>query len=605
MRYFKPVLMHHDPLQVEVYCYAEVPRPDSVTSQLRSIVPNWCLTSGQTDAEIAECIRNDHIDILVDLAGHTAGNRLPVFARKPAKIQATWLGYLNTTGLDTVDYRLTDDALDPPSQPSRDTEELFRLPGGMCRFAPPVDAPAVAPLPATRRGHLTFGSLSSLQKLNPQVFDLWSLVLKAVPTSRFLMFHHHLTDTACARIRQEFTERGVPNERLDLRQGAYSPGYLQVYEEIDVSLDTLPYTGGVTTCESLWMGVPVLTLQGRRPVGRNAAALLSRVGLPEWVVHSPDQFVSTAARMANDIGGLEQLRMQLRDRVRTKLCYAERFTRTLEDAYRSMWHRWCANSQNDRGNELLRQNRLEVAISCYQEAIRLNPHHSEAHYNWAIALQRQERVEDAIQLLREALKHNPNFARACNNLGIALTHQNKVQEAIGYLQQAVHLDPNYAEAHNNLAIALALHGRHDEAIDGYRQALLLKPDFAEAYNNLAGLLLGQGQLVEAVANFQKALHYQPNLTTAQSNLLFCMNHLPDVDQDAVFQEHRRWGQMQEANNAAECEDYSRLDAIHDDPERRSAHRLRLPRSAATCIATLFRASVGQPRPRAGGGYLLR
>jgi predicted O-linked N-acetylglucosamine transferase (SPINDLY family) len=568
MRYLEPVLTHHDPRQVEVYCYAEVSRPDSVTNHLRSIVPNWRSTVGQTDAEIAARIRNDQIDILVDLAGHTAGNRLPVFARKPAKIQATWLGYLNTTGLDTVDYRLTDDGLDPPDQPPRDTEELFRLTGGMCCFAPPEDAPAVAPLPATRRGYLTFGSLCSLQKLNPQVFDLWSQVLKAVPESRLLLFHHHLTASASARIRQEFIERGVASERLDLRQGSYGPGYLRVYEEIDVTLDTFPYTGGVTTCESLWMGVPVLTLLGQRPAGRNAAALLARVGLPEWVAQSPEQFVATAVGVAKDIDGLVQLRLGLRDRVRATLCDAERFTRTLEDAFRSIWHRWCADAKNNRGNELLRQNHLDEALSCYQEAVNLNPTHAEAHYNWANALQRQNRVEEAIQHLRGALQHNPKFAQACNNLGNALTHQGNLVEAISYLEQAVRLDPTYAEAHNNLAIALALQDRHDEAIGCYRQALALKPDFAEAYNNLAGLLLGQGQLDEAIANFQLALHYQPNLTTAHNNLLFCLNHQPHADQDAVFEEHRRWGQLQEGKHSAKREVCGSYDGPRDDPERR-------------------------------------
>jgi len=345
-RYFEPVLAHHDPRQVEVYCYAEIQRPDAVTTRLQNYVQGWRWTCGQTDTQVAECIRNDRIDILVDLAGHTAGNRLLVFAHKPAPVQATWLGYMNTTGLSPVDYRLTDDHLDPPDQPIRDTEELVRLPGGMCCFAPPVDAPAVAPLPALQRGSLTFGSLGSLSKLNAQVFDLWSQVLKAVPTARLLMFHHTLTGAALEHIHRQFTDRGIATGRLDLRRGSFAPGYLGVYAEIDVSLDTFPCTGGVTTCESLWMGVPVLSLCGVRPAGRNSAALLARVGLGDWAVQTPAQYLAFAESLRNDLDRLARLRAGLRERMTATFCDARRFTPLLEEAYRTMWRRWCSGSRN-------------------------------------------------------------------------------------------------------------------------------------------------------------------------------------------------------------------------------------------------------------------
>jgi predicted O-linked N-acetylglucosamine transferase (SPINDLY family) len=200
-----------------------------------------------------------------------------------------------------------------------------------------VDAPDVALLPALRKGYLTFGSLSSLFKFNAKVFDLWSDVLRALPNSRLLMFRNTLTNTARANIRQQFAQRGVSGDRLDLRQGPYGPGYLGVYNEIDVSLDTLPCTGGVTTCESLWMGVPVISLCGIRPVARNSAAHLTHVGLADWVVHTPEQYVALAAHWANSLPRLAELRAGLRDRMLETLCDAERFTRGLEDAYFTMW----------------------------------------------------------------------------------------------------------------------------------------------------------------------------------------------------------------------------------------------------------------------------
>jgi protein O-GlcNAc transferase len=360
-RYFEPVLANHDPRQVQAFCYAEVELPDAVTCRLQSLSQGWCWTCRLTDSQLAQRIKDDRIDILVDLAGHTSGNRLGVFARQPAPVQATWLGYMNTTGLTTIGYRLTDEMLDPPemcevpsarceiesissntehrtSHSSRyDTEELVRLPGGMCCFAPPLDAPTVGPLPALQRGHLTFGSLQGMLKLNAKVFDLWSKVLKALPTSRLLMFRDTLTATAREHIRRQFARRGIGSERLDLRQGFNTPGYLGVYGEIDVGLDTFPCSGGVSTCESLWMGVPVISLCGVRPASRNSTAILTRAGLADWAADTPAQFVAKALKAANDLNGLSRLRTQLRAQITVRLCDAKKFTRVLEDAYRAMW----------------------------------------------------------------------------------------------------------------------------------------------------------------------------------------------------------------------------------------------------------------------------
>jgi predicted O-linked N-acetylglucosamine transferase (SPINDLY family) len=343
-RFFETVLAHHTPQQVHVVCYAEVATPDAMTARLQALAQGWRWTCGKTAAEVAEWVRADGIDILVDLAGHTANNRLDVFAHKPAPVQVTWLGYPNTTGLTTIDYRLTDSVMDPPGQPVRDTEELVRLPRCVCCFLPPDNTPDVTPLPAQRRGYVTFGSLTNLAKLNVEVFDLWCQVLQAIPTARLLMFRHTLQGKTREAIQRQFTERGIAADRLDLRQGSGAPGFLGVYEEIDVSLDVFPYSGGTTSFESLWMGVPILSLRGVRPAGRGSATALASVGLADWAVQTPQEYVALAVRVAGDLDGLAGVRGRLRDRMRATLCDAPRFTQELEDVYRTMWRRWCAET---------------------------------------------------------------------------------------------------------------------------------------------------------------------------------------------------------------------------------------------------------------------
>ena len=289
IRYFEPVLAHHNAECVETFCYSEVAEPDAATSRLQKSAHHWRRIRGLNAKQAEQMILDDRIDILVDLAGHTAGNRLDIFALKPAPLQATWLGYLNTTGLPTVDYRITDEILDPVGEPVRDTEEPFRLAGGFCCFEPWPHSPTVGPLPAASRGYLTFGSLHNLFKLNQAVFDLWSRVLHAVPSSRLLMFRDTLKGSARKRVFDAFIKRGISPERLDIREVTSEGnrlregGHLDVFAEIDVSLDAFPWTGGVTTCESLWMGVPVLSLAGVRPPARTGvdfdAGWRERLGL--------------------------------------------------------------------------------------------------------------------------------------------------------------------------------------------------------------------------------------------------------------------------------------------------------------------------------------
>jgi predicted O-linked N-acetylglucosamine transferase (SPINDLY family) len=340
-----PVLAAHDPQRVVVHAYSGRLVEDAVTAQIRGHAAAWRTTVGVDDAALDAQIRTDGIDILVDLAGHTAGNRLTAFARKPAPIQVTWLGYPATTGLTAIDHRLTDAFADPAGAESHGVEHLVRLPGGFHCYVPAEDAPDVAPAPARGQGHVTFGSFNNLSKVNPRVIAAWGRVLAAVPNSRLLLKARPLADPDTrARYLASFERAGVAPERVSLIATADSwRDHMGQYGQVDVALDTFPYNGTTTTCDALWMGVPVIALRGDRHAGRVGVSLLSHVGLPELIADTLDDYVAKAAALAGDPDRLAALRGGLRQRlVESPIGDPQRFARSLEDAYRALWRAWCA-----------------------------------------------------------------------------------------------------------------------------------------------------------------------------------------------------------------------------------------------------------------------
>jgi len=343
--FIEPVLAAHDRRGFEVFAYADVARPDAITQRLRGLVDVWRDLGGHDDDAVAAQVRADRIDILVDLAGHTGGHRLGVFARRPAPLAISYLGYPDTTGLGAIDYRLSDARADPPGIADRRCREtLIRLDGGFLCYRPPEDAPGVAPLPALARGTVTFGSFNNLAKLSPTTLKLWSAVLDAVPGSRLMLKARALGDAETRdRVAKLFAERGIAADRLDLYGQATSvAAHLALYREIDIGLDPAPYNGATTTCEALWMGVPVITLAGDRHAGRVGASLLGGLGLDDMIAPSPDAYVATAAKYAADRDRLAGLRATLRTRVlRGPLTDAKGFTQGLEATYRTLWRRWC------------------------------------------------------------------------------------------------------------------------------------------------------------------------------------------------------------------------------------------------------------------------
>jgi predicted O-linked N-acetylglucosamine transferase (SPINDLY family) len=350
IRFLLPFFEHHDREQIELFAYAQVSEPDEWTERAREQVDHWRSLVNVPDAAAAELIRGDEIDILVDLAGHTNGNRLMVFAHKPAPVQVTYLGYPGTTGLSAMDYRITDALADPPGMTeAHHSEQLIRLPSCAWNYGPDTEA-LPGQSPAARHGCVTFGSFNNLAKVNERMLAVWARILEAVPGSRLLLKSAgFLSMEARKRVRESLLSKAeISEERLDIRGPEDShESHLALYREMDIALDTFPYHGTTTTCEALWMGVPVITLAGQTHVSRVGVSLLTNVGLPEMVAETEDEYVRIAVELAGNIERLTSYRANLRDRMReSRLLDAPSFAREMEAAFRQMWISWVASQKS-------------------------------------------------------------------------------------------------------------------------------------------------------------------------------------------------------------------------------------------------------------------
>lgn len=342
--FLSPVLANHDPESVEIYAYSNNTQNDWMTQQLRALCTQWRNLAGMSDRAAALLIAADDIDILVDLSGHTGNNRLQTFARKPAPVQLSWLGFWGTTGLPTIDYVLSDATTIPKGDESHYSETVFRLPDSRFCYAPPHQAPAPATTPPyVKNGYITFGSFNNLSKIGPDVIQLWARVLQQTPTARLLLKWASLADGAMRQnLFNAFASHGISPEQMILRAASPHDEMLAEYGDMDIALDPFPFSGGLTSCEALWMSVPVVTLPGSRSVSRQTQGFLRSIGLPELVAPSADEYVRIATDLAADHPRLSELRRTLRRRMAASpLCDGYVFTRNLEAAYRTMWENWC------------------------------------------------------------------------------------------------------------------------------------------------------------------------------------------------------------------------------------------------------------------------
>jgi protein O-GlcNAc transferase len=348
--FIEPVLAHHDRLCCEIWCYSNRTQEDAQTVLLRGLADHWHDIAPLDDDAVARQIAMDGVDILVDLSGHTHGHRLGVFARKPAPLQVTWLGYPTTTGLQSIDYRITDAIADPPGEADAcHSEKLLRLPRSQWCYRPHPQAPAVSPLPALASGGIMFGSFNRLAKLNDGLLALWGRLLADEPA--FALTIATLMDEGnVARVHATLRAHGAREGQVRVLGDLDDTRFRNIRSGIDIALDSHPYNGTTTTCEALWAGLPVVTLAGGHGAARNSASLLHAIGLPHLVADNEEDYLRIARELAQDLPALAALRAGLRERMLGHgLCDGPRFTRELEAAYRGIWQDWCEPAHRRNG----------------------------------------------------------------------------------------------------------------------------------------------------------------------------------------------------------------------------------------------------------------
>ncbi len=452
--FIEPIIASHNRLTFEIFCYSNVQNPDAITEHLKGISDTWKDISSLSDEKAAEMIRADGIDILVDLAGHTANNRLLVFANRPAPIQVAYLGYPDTTGLPAIQYRLTDAWADPPGRSDLlSSEEPVRLPKGFHCYVPLLETPPVNALPAIENGHITFGSFNNGRKITHTTISLWAEILSLVPDSKMVIKSKALTDPeTAAGLQKRFRENGISPDKIRLAGRTESKyKHLDLYNDIDIALDTYPYNGTTTTLEALWMGVPVITLAGETHISRVGKSLLSHLNLADLIAESSENYINFAVSLAGDIERLKTLRAGLRNRLTASpLMDSARFTQSLEAVYRKMWQQWSLSEKTGRffNND---------EPSANDSVARIDP----------------SPQEDAVSL---------------NEKGEMFFHSGNCNEARSRFLQAVESDPTYILPYNNLGVLSWHTGDVGTSVDYFKKSFFLKQDHPDLIANLKDII---------------------------------------------------------------------------------------------------------------------
>lgn len=544
----------------ELYAYNNFNVHDSVTEMFKSLFCYWRNIHEISDEKATEMVRLDTIDILIDLSGYTGHSRLLLFARKPAPIQVTWLGYFNTTGFDAIDYLISDSVTIKKEEEQWFSEKILRMPHSRFCYETLAEIPKVRALPALKAGRITFGSFNKVKKINDEVIKAWAGVLVSVPESRLILkWNSYREQIVVDRILAEFALYGISPDRIIFRDESIYIELLNEYtSEIDISLDTFPHAGGATSFDSLLMGVPVVTLSGNLAISRQTHGILKVMGLEdELVAYSLEEYVTKAATLALNIPRLKQMRKSLRRAfLESPLCDGPAFAHDFERLMRSIWKTWCDGksinsvlsqknlSENEVYNEginLMECHAYAEAVSFFAKVVSLNRRNDRAMNNLGICLSDLGRLEEAEQVLRSARKVNKLNDDVCCNLAGLLLLKKKYATALYYSEAGLEINDTNTELYINKCKALHGLARHSDALQVLNDYILKFPPTSQILSMYGNSYLNIGNIHKAYDYLQQAVELDQDNIEAHSNLLFVMNYNPSYSQKQIFEESLKCG----------------------------------------------------------------
>ena len=559
---FEAFLSGRDRDAVEAYGYGNVACPDAMTDKLASLFDHYRNIRGMDDRAVADMIERDRIDILVPIGGHVPDNRLLVTAYKPAPIVVDY-GGINTSGMEQIDYRLTDCILDRPETQEFYVEELVYLPGGLICYSPPNFAPPVGPLPALAGGHVTFGVFNNGSKINHRMMSLWAQILKANDNSRLLLKSRAGDDQAVRdSYYDQFEKLGIPAERVDICGQRPSVEYFELFNRIDIALDTYPYNGCMTTLEGLWMGVPAISLVGENYVSRWGLSMLTRIGLESLVASTDEEYIAKASSLAQDLEALVEMRFSMRRRMSAStLCNARAFAQSVEGAFREMWRKWCRN----RGVEIPQQAcrsgsgrtqaessdglrfttgkdgkpRINLsAADMPQFLVDVNAAVEAGQIDQAAKLLNDRNI-DTIKRMVESntCKTDVLFMLALMYFCVKDFHNSEI-----WFKEVLKRRP-HALVYHELGRICMFTGRMSEAMHYREKAMQADPENAGICGGYATDLIRMGKKQEGVELLKRAVELAPADPLMHSQLLWNLSFLPEVNPQMLLDEHKRWAQI--------------------------------------------------------------
>jgi predicted O-linked N-acetylglucosamine transferase (SPINDLY family) len=573
--FLDPLLDAHDRMKVELFGYGSVISPDSMTERFRKKFDHYRNIYGIDERKVARSMEQDRIDILVDLGGHTNDNRLTVLSCKPAPVQATYLGYFETTGMEQIDYFLTDELISPPQSQQFHTEKLIHLPEGFLCYRPPDCAPAVTQLPAAQKGHLTFSVFGNNRKINPFVLSLWAQALKSCENSRLLLMFAGGQDRQLMELYLNRLEQlGIARNRVEIRDRKPLAEYLKTYGEVDLILDTYPYNGGTTTCHALWMGVPVVSLVGEHHMSRIGLSILSNLGMGLFAASTADEFLAIIASVSGNLESLAKIRASLRQRMAaSSLCDARALADRMESACRQMWRKWCGK-QTSKSQQIPhtsgQKGVLEFFISknsSLQFTVSKAPLPSflleagDAVKAGEISRARSLLDDRAVHSIEEMAADDPGRTDCLFMLAVLFAKIGRVEKAEHFYKELLKSRP-HALVLFELANICRDTGRLSQAVRYQEQAVELSPDSPELWTTLGEYLIRMGRTGEGIELLRKAVDTSPDKVN-HSKYLWHLHQSARIDRQRLFDEHKRWARIHTPVELA--------GASHDntpDPDRR-------------------------------------